>query len=158
MQHLSNFVFISMAYITLARRDSYLDHLRSGIKLDTLNSLRNTPLHMATLFPDSALKKAEEAQFENKGFLVISQEFPLWKTQSIPPDWPRVSRLINDSYSSVHDMTAWEQRDFRTISDFKCELTCCRSCNFCCQAQKKGLSHVIVKPVKSVKCIKGVCL
>ena len=36
MQHLSEFVFISMTNLTLALRDSYLDHLRSGIEQDTL--------------------------------------------------------------------------------------------------------------------------
>ena len=56
MEHLSDFVFISMANLTLARRDSYLAHLRSGIKPDSLAALRTTPLHMATLFPDVILK------------------------------------------------------------------------------------------------------
>ena len=68
MEHLSEFVFISMGNITLARRDAYLSHLRTGIKPDTLNALRTGPLHI-TLFPDSALRKAEEdiANFESKG-------------------------------------------------------------------------------------------
>ena len=35
MEHLSNFVFISMANLTLARRDAYLAHLRYSIKPDT---------------------------------------------------------------------------------------------------------------------------
>ena len=66
MQHLSNFVFISMANITLARRDSYLNHLRSGIKQDTLNTLRTAPLWVATLFPESPFKgRANIAQYEN---------------------------------------------------------------------------------------------
>ena len=52
MQQLSHFLFISMANITLARRDSYLYHLRYGIKQDTLDALRTAPLHMATLFLD----------------------------------------------------------------------------------------------------------
>ena len=30
MEHLSDFVFISMGNITLARRDAYLTHLRTG--------------------------------------------------------------------------------------------------------------------------------
>ena len=40
MEHLSDFVFISMGNITLARRDAHLSHLRTGIKPDTLNALR----------------------------------------------------------------------------------------------------------------------
>ena len=56
-----------MANITLARRDYHLDHLRCGIKQDTLAALRTAPLHLATLFPDSVLKKAEDdIVYENK--------------------------------------------------------------------------------------------
>ena len=69
MEHLSDFVFVSMGNITLVRRDAYLSHLRTGIKPDTLNALRTGPLHINTLFPDSALRKAEEdmVSFESKG-------------------------------------------------------------------------------------------
>ena len=69
MEHLSDFVFISMGNITLARRDEYLSHLSTGIKPDTLNALRTAPLHINTLFPDSVIRKAEEgiAYFESKG-------------------------------------------------------------------------------------------
>ena len=65
MEHLSEFVFITMGNLTLVRRDAYLSHLRTGIKPDTLTA----PLHISTLFPDSAIKRAEEdiAQFEAKG-------------------------------------------------------------------------------------------
>ena len=55
-------------------------------------------------------------------------------------DRPRASRLINDqllcSYSAC-DTTAWQQRDFRAMSDFKYKLTCFRSSPFCCQASTK---------------------
>ena len=69
MEHLSEFIFISMSNLTLVRRDAYLSHLRTGIKPDTLTSLRTAPLHISTLFPDSIIKRAEEdiAQFESKG-------------------------------------------------------------------------------------------
>ena len=68
MEHLSELVFITMGNLTLACRYAYLSHLRTGIKLDTLNALRTAPLHMPTLFPDAAIKKAEEdiAHFEAK--------------------------------------------------------------------------------------------
>ena len=63
MEHLSDFVFVTVANSTLARRDSYLSSM-----LDTLASLRTAPLQMATLFPDEALKQAEQdiANFETK--------------------------------------------------------------------------------------------
>ena len=49
MEHLSAFVFISMANLTLTRRDAYLSHLKSGIKPDTLAAFRTAPLQQATL-------------------------------------------------------------------------------------------------------------
>ena len=51
------------------------------------------------------------------------------------PDQPRVSRCINDNYCVK--MSVSECRDIRTLSDFKCKLSCCRSCTFCCQATTK---------------------
>ena len=57
MEHLTDFVFVNMANLTLLRRDSYL---KAGIKADTLAALRTAPLHLPTLFPDSVIKQAEE--------------------------------------------------------------------------------------------------
>ena len=69
LEHLTDFVFVTVANTTLARRDSYLSHLKLGIKPDTFAALRTGPLHIPTLFPDSALKQAEQdiANFESKG-------------------------------------------------------------------------------------------
>ena len=69
MEHLSEFVFISMGSLTLARRDAYLTHVKSGIKSDTIAALRTAPLHIPTLFPDSVIKRAEEeiSHFESRG-------------------------------------------------------------------------------------------
>ena len=58
MEHLS--VFVSMANLTLIRRDAYLSHVKSGIKADRLAALRIASLQLATLFPESVIKKAEE--------------------------------------------------------------------------------------------------
>ena len=68
MEHFSDFVFVTVANSTLARRDAYLSHLKSGIKPDTLAPLHTTPLQMTTLFPDEVLKQAEQdiATFESK--------------------------------------------------------------------------------------------
>ena len=60
MEHLTDFVFVTMANTTLFRRDSYLAYLKAGIKADTMAALRTAPLHLSTLFPDSVLKQAEE--------------------------------------------------------------------------------------------------
>ena len=60
MQDLSEEVFISMANLTLARRDNYLEFIRGGVKPDTLTALRTAPVHPHSLFPDSLLVKAED--------------------------------------------------------------------------------------------------
>ena len=60
MQDLSEGVFISMANLTLARRDSYLEFIRGGVKPDTLTALCTALAHLYSLFPDSLLVKAEE--------------------------------------------------------------------------------------------------
>ena len=69
MEDLSEFVFISMGNLTLARRDAYLTHVKSGIKPDTIAALRTAPLHIPTLFPDSVIKRAEEeiSHLESRG-------------------------------------------------------------------------------------------
>ena len=68
MEQLSDFTFVS---ITLCRRDSYLAHVKSGLKQDTLAALRQAPLELPTLFLDFVLKKAEDdiGRFEDKGRL-----------------------------------------------------------------------------------------
>ena len=60
MQDLSEGVFINMSNFTLARRDSYLEYLHAGVKQDTLNALRTSPVHLNSLFPDQLIAKAEE--------------------------------------------------------------------------------------------------
>ena len=69
MEQVSDFVFITMANVTLARREVTWFMLNLAIKPETLSPLGQAPLHMAIPFPDSSLKKAEEdiAQYENKG-------------------------------------------------------------------------------------------
>ena len=69
MEHLSEFGFISMGNLTLARRDAYLKHVKSGIKPDTVAALRTAPLHIPTLFPDAVIKRAEEeiSHYESRG-------------------------------------------------------------------------------------------
>ena len=69
IEHLTEFVFISMGNLTLARRDAYLTHLKTGVKPDTMAALRTAPVHISTLFLDSAVKRAKEeiAHYENKG-------------------------------------------------------------------------------------------
>ena len=60
MQNLSEGIFINMANFTLAHRDSYLDYLHAGVKQDTVNALRTSPVHLNALFLDQLITKAEE--------------------------------------------------------------------------------------------------
>ena len=66
LQHLSDFTFSQMANLTLLRRDSYLEHLKQGVKPDTFSALRNCPLNRYALFLDVVIRKAEDeiAQYE----------------------------------------------------------------------------------------------
>ena len=68
MEHLTDFVFITMGNLALARRDSYLSHLKNRVKPDTFAALRTGPLHIATLFAETVVKKDEEeiALYDNK--------------------------------------------------------------------------------------------
>ena len=67
IEHLSDFT--SMVNLIVCRMDSYLAHVKSGLKQDTLAALRQAPLDLPTLFPDSVLKRAEDdvGRFEDKG-------------------------------------------------------------------------------------------
>ena len=69
MEHLTDFVFVALGNLTLARRDAYLNHVKNGIKPDTLATLRTGPLHIATLFSDAVIKRPEEeiAYYDSKG-------------------------------------------------------------------------------------------
>ena len=80
MEHLTDFVFLTMGNITFTRRDSYLSHLKNGIKPDTFAALRTGPLHIPTLFAESVVKKAEE-------------EIALYDSKSHPT--PTTSRMKN---------------------------------------------------------------
>ena len=78
MQDLSEGVFVNVANLTLARRDSYLEYIKAGIKVDTLTSLRTAPLHLSALFPDHIIAKAEEEirHHEDKRTSGLSQRKP----------------------------------------------------------------------------------
>ena len=60
MQHLSEGIFMSMANFTLGRRDSFLNYLHAVVKQNTVHTLRTSPVHLNSLFPDQLITKAEE--------------------------------------------------------------------------------------------------
>ena len=61
MQDLSDIVFTNMTSVTLLRHDSYLDLLKPR----AMAALRNSPLHIASLFPQNVIAKAEEDIFHH---------------------------------------------------------------------------------------------
>ena len=69
LQHLADSLFVNLANTILLRRDSYLDHVKNGIKPDTWNMLRNAPMFGHGLFPDSVLATAEQdiTKYESGG-------------------------------------------------------------------------------------------
>ena len=60
MQHMADTLFVQAAKMTLLRYDSYLEYLKLGEELDTLWSLRNSPLHHSALFSDVVITKIDE--------------------------------------------------------------------------------------------------
>ena len=59
LQHLTDNLFVNLSKLILPRLDSYLDFVKSGVKQDTMNLLRNAPLFGYGLFPDAAIVTAE---------------------------------------------------------------------------------------------------
>ena len=57
MEHLSDFISVSMANLTLCRNGSYLAHVKSGLKQDTLAALHQAPMDLPTLFLDTLFKR-----------------------------------------------------------------------------------------------------
>ena len=60
LQHIGDSLFVHMANLVVIRRDSYLDFVKTGVKQDTMNLLRNAPLFGYGLFPDAAIMTAEQ--------------------------------------------------------------------------------------------------
>ena len=114
MEHLTEFVFITMGNITLACCDAYLTHLKNGVKPDTLAALRTGPLQIATLFPDSVIKKAEEeiAYDDTKG--QSSSSYTCGKGRYHP--YERVDKKSEGRSDRKQERPAWKsigRRQFR---------------------------------------------
>ena len=116
MEHLTEFIFISMGNLTLACRDAYLTQLKTGVKPDTMVALRTAPVHISTLFPDSAIKRAEEeitilmkgltngqtgnlptSRIDQHGRILAGDTIRKPEA-TIPHNQPRASSPINDNY------------------------------------------------------------
>ena len=114
MEHLTDFVFITMGNVTLARRDSYLSHIKNGIKSDTLAALRSAPLQLGTLFPDAIIKRAEEeiSHYDSKN--QSSTAYAKGKNRFHP--YERADKKFEGRSDSKQERPAWKnigRRQFR---------------------------------------------
>ena len=100
MEHLTEFVLLSMGNLALVRRDAYVKHFKSG------HFARTAPLHIPILFPDSVIERAEEkiAHYENKGQASSSHG----KGRVHPMDVRTRSRVIGRT-------TGWRNQHGRTL-------------------------------------------
>ena len=60
IKHITDTIFVQASNTTLLCHDSYLEHLKSGVKPDTWFVLRNNPLQHTVLFLDTVITKAKE--------------------------------------------------------------------------------------------------
>ena len=60
LQHLADSLLVHLANLILLRQDSYLEFVKPGVKPNTWNLLRNTPMFGYGLFPDSVLNTTEQ--------------------------------------------------------------------------------------------------
>ena len=60
LQHLAGSLFVHRSNLILIRRDVYLDHVKTGIKQDTMNLLCNASLFGYLLFQDAAICTVEQ--------------------------------------------------------------------------------------------------
>ena len=100
LQHLADSIFVHLANLVLLRRDSYLDHVKNGIKPDTWNQLCNAPLFGYGLFPDAVIRTAEEdtAKHESAG----------------PAPRPGPGALQQAGWRSAHRHQPYERKEQRS--------------------------------------------
>ena len=122
LQHLSDFIFVQMANLTLAHRDAYLDKLKPGVKPDTFSALRNCPLNGYALFPDAIIGKAEDeiTQYENTkrtsqpgsgrgGFAsAFTKQQQQNRFQPYPAKWKQSQDSSRPGGQTGKDMPAWK--------------------------------------------------
>ena len=102
LQHLADNLFVNLSNLILLRRDAYLDFVKSGVKQDPMNLLRNAPLFGYGLFPDAAIVSAE-------------QDIQKHETSSVAQrPGPGVPQHTN--WRGSHRFRPYERRDKKTSS------------------------------------------
>ena len=64
VSHLSEGVLVNLANSTLTRKDTVLGALRPGARKDTIAALRSGPIQADLLFPEAAIRQAEQEMKE----------------------------------------------------------------------------------------------
>ena len=77
--------FVQDANMTILHRESYIEYLKPGVKLDTWCSLKNSPLHSA-LFSDSVIAKADRT-LQNLRLIPVLHSSRYY--QPYQTNWPR---------------------------------------------------------------------
>ena len=105
LQHLSDFTFTQMANLTLVRRDSYLEHLKPGVKPDTISTLRNCPL-MVMIAQYEAAKCTSQPGLGHGGFAGLHKKGQ-HRYQPYSTGW-KGKDSTKPSSNSGKDMPAWK--------------------------------------------------
>ena len=100
LQHLADSLFVQLSNLILLRRDAYLDFVKTGVKQDTMNLLRNTPLFGYGLFPDAAIVTAEQDMHKHEASSVAHG--------------PGVGTPRHTSWRDSHRYRLYERRDKKT--------------------------------------------
>ena len=123
LQHIADSLFVHMANLVLITRDSYLDFVKTGVKQDTMNLLRNAPLFGYGLFPDAAIMTAEEDISKYEASSVEASSVAQGPSPGAPQctDWKGAHRfkpynLKSRPHASSSDQTRQQQQPWRQFS------------------------------------------
>ena len=93
---------MNLSNLILLRRDAYLDFVKSGVKQDTMNLLRNAPLFRYGLFPDAAIVSAEQDIQKHEASSVAQRPGP--------------GATQHTNWRGSHRFRPYERRDKKTSS------------------------------------------
>ena len=116
LQPLADSLFVHLSNLVLLRRDAYLDYVKTGVKQDTINLLRNAPLFGYGLFPDAAIVTAEQDIHKHESSsvtqgpgLVIPQHTSWRGADRYRPYERRDQKSSSSADQSFHQQQPWRQ-------------------------------------------------
>ena len=121
-QHLADSLFVQLANFILLRHGSYLEYIKTGLKPDTWNKLRNAPLFTYGLFPDDVLAVAEQ---------------DIQKHESARSPSGPGSGTFQHSKKHQFRYQPYEKKDMQTVWFFFCSISTTMATVFG-QRQRKG--------------------